>query len=304
MTTARPLQRARPFGRRVGSDKTSGSPGPEDVPFTTTDRSFVGGRRNLTSLGADRSSVDRTPVLAGGLLVVAGLGWWWSVHSSGSMTGRSPLGMDGMGSMAVTMSVGGFFLAWLAMMTAMMFPAIVPAVRLFERAAVRGQAAATPVFVAGYLAVWSAVGVPVYFAWRALAGPLARGDHWAAYLAAGVFAAAAVYQVSPLKYACLRHCRSPLSFFLRQRYNLKKPSGAVRAGVTHGSICLGCCWAEMAVLVALGTMNIAWMLAVAALIFVEKATPLGHHASTAAAVVMAGFAAALVINPQVLVHIT
>jgi predicted metal-binding membrane protein len=220
------------------------------------------------------------------------------------MIGRSSLGMDGMRSMAATMSLGGFFLAWVAMMAAMMFPAIVPAVRLFDRAAVRGQTVATPIFVAGYLAVWSSVGVPVYFAGRALTGPLVRGDHWAAYLAGGILVAAAVYQVSPLKYACLRHCRSPLSFFLRQRYNLKKPSGAVRAGVTHGAICLGCCWAEMAVLVAVGTMNIGWMLAVAALIFVEKATPLSRYASTAAAVVMTGLAAALFIHPHVLVHIT
>jgi predicted metal-binding membrane protein len=220
------------------------------------------------------------------------------------MTGRSSFGTDGMASMAATMSLGGFFLAWVAMMSAMMFPAIVPAVRLFDRAAVRGQTVATPIFVAGYLAVWSSVGVPVYFAWRALTNPLVRGDHWAAYLAGGTFAAAAVYQVSPLKYACLRHCRSPLSFFLRQRYNLKKPSGAVRAGVTHGVICLGCCWAEMAVLVALGIMNVGWMLAVAALIFVEKATPLGRYASIGAAVVMTGFACALVIHPHVLVHIT
>jgi len=69
-----------------------------------------------------------------------------------------------------------------------------------------------------------------------------------------------------------------LSFFLRQRYNLKKPSGALRAGVSHGGICLACCWAEMAVLVALGTMNIGWMLAIAALIFLEKATPAARQA--------------------------
>jgi predicted metal-binding membrane protein len=220
------------------------------------------------------------------------------------MAGRSSVGMSGMGSMSATMSFGGFLLAWVAMMAAMMLPAVVPAVRLFGRAAGRDQAAATPIFVVGYLAVWSAVGVPVYFVWRALAGPLVRRDHWAAYLAGGVFVVAAVYQISPLKYACLRHCRSPLSFFLRQRHNLKKPSGAVRAGMAHGSICLGCCWGEMAVLVALGTMNIGWMLAVAALIFVEKVTVFARPASAVAAVAMVGFAAALVIHPQVLVHIT
>ena len=247
-------------------------------------------------------SRDRTLPIAAGLLVLAAVGWWWSVHSSSSMTMHSGDMMGG--AAAMTMSFGGFMLAWVAMMGAMMFPAIVPAVRLFDRAAERGQAAATPVFVAGYIVVWSAVGLPVYFAWRALAGPLSSGDRWAAYLAGGVFAAAAVYQVSPLKNACLKHCRSPLSFFLRQRYNLKRPSGAVKAGVSHGAICLGCCWAEMAVLVVLGTMNVGWMLAVAALIFVEKATPIGRQASIVAAFVMVGFAAALFVHPHFLVHIS
>lgn len=248
--------------------------------------------------------MDRAPILAAGLLLLAGVGWWWSVESAGSMTGRPSMGMGAMGSMAATMSLGAFFVAWVTMMAAMMFPAIIPAVRLFDRAAARGQAVATQIFVAGYLTVWSAVGVPVYFAWRALAGPLARGDRWAAYLAAAVFLCAAAYQVSPLKRACLRHCRSPMSFFLRQRYNLKRPSGAVRAGISHGGICLGCCWAEMAVLIALGTMNIGWMLAVAALIFLEKATPFAQVASSVAAAVMVGFAAALFAHPHLLVHIT
>ena len=131
---------------------------------------------------------DRTPLSGASLLALAGVGWWWSVHSSGSMTAHSSMGMGGMSSMSTTMSLGSFFVAWVAMMAAMMFPAILPAVRLFERAADRGQTVATPIFVAGYLLVWSSIGVPVYFAWRALAGPLADGDHWAAYLAGGVFA--------------------------------------------------------------------------------------------------------------------
>ena len=255
---------------------------------------------------------DRTPVVGAGLLALATLGWWWSVHSS-SMTVRATDGMNatkgigagsGMSAASMSMSYAGFMVAWVAMMAAMMFPAVLPAVRMFDRAAERGQAVATPVFVAGYVAVWAAVGVPVYFAWRALSRPLANGDHWAAYLAGGVFVTAALYQASPLKLACLRHCRSPLSFFLRQRYNLKQPSGAVRAGISHGAICLGCCWAEMAILVALGTMNVGWMLAVAALIFVEKATPVGRQASIVAAVAMAGFAVVLFAQPHVLVHIS
>lgn len=242
--------------------------------------------------------------MAGALLGLAGLGWWWSIRSAGSMTGRAPKGMGDMGSMATTMTFGGFFLAWVAMMAAMMFPAILPAVRLFDRAAARGQAAATPVFVAGYLAVWSAIGIPVFFAWRALADPLVRGDRWAAYLAGGILTASAAYQLSPLKLACLRHCRSPLSFFMRQRYNLKRPSGALRAGMAHGTICLGCCWAEMGVLIALGTMNVGWMLAVAALIFVEKVTRVGRPATVGSAVVMTTLAAALFVHPHLLLTLT
>ena len=249
------------------------------------------------------TGTDRTPVLAAGLLGLACVGWSWTVVTAGSMTGRESTGMGSMPSMAVTASLGGFFLAWVAMMAAMMLPAVLPAVRLFDRAAAREQAAATPIFLAGYFAVWSGAGLPVYFAWRALAGPLARGERGAAYLAGGIFAAAAAYQVSPLKLACLRHCRSPLSFFMRQRHNLRRPSGALRAGIAHGTICLGCCWAEMAVLVALGTMNLAWMLAVATLIFVEKATRLGRQASVGAAVIMAGFAVALLLHPRLLVHL-
>lgn len=255
----------------------------------------------MTATATTRSN-DRTPVLAGGLLAVAALGWWWSVEIAGSMTGGPSMGSDT--SMAVTLSLGSFCVAWMAMMAAMMVPAIVPAVRLFDRAAARNQAAATPIFIGGYLIVWSAVGLPAYFAWRALAEPISRGDRWAGYLAGAVFTAAAVYQVSRLKSACLRHCRTPLSFFLRQKSNLKTPLGAARAGIGHGVTCLGCCWAGMAVLIALGTMNIAWMLAVAVLILVEKVTPSGRLVSAAAALAMAAFGAALLIQPHLLVHIT
>lgn len=250
---------------------------------------------------------DPSVAVAAGLLAVAAVGWWWSVHSSGSMTmhHKSGMGMDSMGGLSsVSMTFGGFMVAWVAMMAAMMYPAIRPAVKLFGRASSAGRAVATPVFVAGYTLVWVAVGLPVYFAWRALAGPLGDGDRWVAYLAGGTFLAAALYQASPLKLACLRHCRSPLSFFLRQRYDLKRPTGAVRAGISHGAICLACCWAEMAVLVVLGTMNIGWMLAVAALIFVEKTSRFGLQAAYVASVVLTGFGLALIVHPHLLVHIT
>lgn len=236
------------------------------------------------------------PVVAG-LLALAAVGWWWSAHTSGDMTTHMGMGMT-------SMSLAAFLVAWVAMMAAMMFPAIVPVVRIYAKAADRGHAVPTPLFVGGYLVVWSVLGVPAYLAWRALQAPLADGRTWVAYFAGSVLAAAALCQLSPLKNACLRHCRSPLSFFLRHGANLKTPLGAVRAGATHGLVCLGCCWALMAVLIALGTMNLAWMVGLAALIFLEKATRAGRAASVAAAVAFLVLGAGLWVHPHLLTTIT
>jgi predicted metal-binding membrane protein len=212
--------------------------------------------------------------------------------------------MGGQMGMVSSMSAAAFLIAWVAMMAAMMLPAIVPVVRLYDRAAQRGHAVPTPLFVAGYLIVWSAVGVPAYLAWRALQTPLAEHRTWVAYFAGSVLVGAGAYQLSPLKYACLRHCRSPMSFFLRQGANLKKPIGAIRAGATHGLVCLGCCWAIMAVLVAFGAMNLAWMIALSALIFVEKATRIGPAAPVVSALVFVALGAGLWAHPHLLTTIT
>jgi predicted metal-binding membrane protein len=177
-------------------------------------------------------------------------------------------------------------------------------VRLYARAADRGQAVPTPLFVAGYLLVWSAMGIPAYLAWRALRTPLSAHREWVAYFAGSVLLVAGVYQASPLKDACLRHCRSPMSFFLRQGANLKKASGAIRAGASHGLICLGCCWAIMAVLIALGTMDLAWMVALSALIFIEKTTRIGRLAPVASTVAFVALGAALWVHPHLLSSIT
>lgn len=138
------------------------------------------------------------------------------------------------------------------------------------RAARRGTVAPVPAFVSGYLVVWSAAGVPGWMAWRSLEAPLAAEASWALRLAAGTLVVAGLYQLTPLKAACLRHCRSPMGFFLQLRGDLAKTAVAVRAGAAHGSACLGCCWALMAVLVAVGTMHLGWMAGLAAVIFVEK----------------------------------
>jgi predicted metal-binding membrane protein len=209
------------------------------------------------------------------------------------------------------MSMGGSslsFLAfvggWMAMMCAMMFPAIIPVVVLFRGAAVRGQTAPTPYFVAGYLFVWSAVGVPAYFAWRALQGPIGNDAPWAARIAGTVFLVAAAYQVSPLKLVCLRHCRTPMSFFLRQRHDLRRPLGAAFAGATHGLTCFACCWALMSVLVALGTMQLTWMIILASLIYLEKVSRNGELVARITTVAFGGLGASLLLYPALLSRLT
>ena len=241
------------------------------------------------------------------LVALAGAGWWWSVRMAGDMHGSGGMdgGMEGMGSMSHgAMSLGAFLVAWLAMMSAMMFPAISPVVRLYGRAAAAGRVAPLPAFVAGYIAVWAALGLPGYLGWRVLMDPIAEGRAWAGRLAGLVLVVAAIWQVTPLKSACLRHCRSPISFFLRFGRSVTRPIGALRMGACHGLYCLGCCWALMAVLVAAGTMSVAWMAGLALLILLEKNAPHGERIAVAAALVFITLGAVLVVHPSTLTALT
>jgi predicted metal-binding membrane protein len=111
---------------------------------------------------------------------------------------------------------------------------------------------------------------------------------------------AAAYQISPLKVVCLRHCRTPMSFFMRQRHNLQRPLGATLAGATHGLVCFACCWALMLILVALGTMQLTWMIILAALIYVEKVSRRGELVARWTAVAFGGLGLSLLLNPALL----
>ena len=247
------------------------------------------------------------------LLALAALGWWWSARmatdmrsmsggvSMGGMSMEGTMGMGGGGSVA--MSLASFVVAWLAMMTAMMFPAIVPVVKLFGRAAAAGRVAPVPFFVGGYITVWTALGIPAYFAWRALEHPLAEGMPWAGRLAGGVLVAAAVWQLTPLKNVCLRHCRSPMSVFMQFGRSAEAPFGALRMGAAHGAYCVGCCWALMAVLVAVGTMNLLWMVGLAALIMLEKNAPAGERIAAVGAALLAVLGIVLLVDPSKIVSV-
>ena len=207
-------------------------------------------------------------------------------------------GMSGM-LMSAQSATGaaGFLLAWLAMMVAMMLPAMTPVVKLYALASNQRRVAPLSYFVGGYLVVWLLLGVPAYFAWRALQIPLAEGAEWVARLAGGALVAAGIWQLTPLKELCLRHCRSPMSFFLRYGGRIQRPFGASRMGATHGLFCIGCCWAMFIVLVAVGTMNIGWMLVLTALIVTEKLYRHGQRVATIAGVAFLILGTVLLASP-------
>jgi predicted metal-binding membrane protein len=229
--------------------------------------------------------VSRTTVAVG--LIVATLAAW-------IVTADRMRGMDA-GPGTSLGGLGWYLGVWVTMTAAMMLPSTAPMVVLFDRVSAerarRGQAhVPTSIFVLAYLLVWAAYGLVAYGLYRivvhALGGPLAW-DRAGPYVAGAVVAAAGLYELTPLKSACLRHCRSPLAFVVGGWR--EGPLGALRMGAVHGSYCVGCCWGLMLVLFTLGVMSLTWMAAVAALVFVPKVLPGGEATTRLFAV---GFVAA------------
>jgi predicted metal-binding membrane protein len=217
------------------------------------------------------------------LIALAAAGWTYVAYqaaSMGSMT--SALGGMAMGG------IGGivlFLSAWAVMMVAMMVPATLPLILLYRTIArnrlslVRAHVGMVTL-LAGYIAVWSAAGLPVY-AYALLAE---GAGSLATVLPAFLLVVGGIYQFTPLKRVCHARCSSPL-FFLMQNWR-PGASGALRLGMLHGVECLGCCAGLMVGLVALGMMNLAWMLTAAVIIFAEKTIPSSHRIARPLGVIM------------------
>jgi predicted metal-binding membrane protein len=199
------------------------------------------------------------------LLAVAGVGWWWTVKQMRGMDGGP---WSGLGTM------GWFLGVWVVMMAAMMFPSVGPTVALYSRMTRRRSPLSPLLFAVGYLITWAAVGVLAFGIGKA-AGWLVGGQlgwgHAGRALAGATLLLAGFYQLTPLKNVCLGKCRSPLGLLLGSWRDGK--TGAVQMGMKNGAWCVGCCWALMASLFALGVMSVAWMGVVAGLIAVEKTIP-------------------------------
>jgi predicted metal-binding membrane protein len=199
------------------------------------------------------------------LFVLAGIGWWWTL---GQMRGMDNGPWTSLGTL------GWFLGVWVVMMAAMMFPSVAPTVALYSRTGGERSPLLAVVFVAGYLVTWTGAGLLAFsiaFGGHRVAGNVLAWDRAGRWVAGGTLLVAAVYELTPLKDVCLGKCRSPLSLLLRHWSG--GWSGAVRMGMRNGAWCVGCCWALMASLFALGVMSITWMAVIAGLIAAEKTVP-------------------------------
>jgi predicted metal-binding membrane protein len=199
------------------------------------------------------------------LFGLAALAWWSTSDRMAGMDAGPGTDLGGL---------GWFVGVWIVMMAAMMFPSVSPTVALYARMTRRHGFTRPLLFTGAYLVVWGAAGVAafgLFAAGKELLGDQLAWDSGGKWFAGGVIAVAAVYELTPLKDACLGKCRTPVGFLIgRWRDGAR---GAVSMGAAHAAWCVGCCWALMAALFALGVMSLTWMVFVAGLIAFEKTFP-------------------------------
>ncbi|HKE25948.1 MAG TPA: DUF2182 domain-containing protein [Bryobacteraceae bacterium] len=173
------------------------------------------------------------------------------------------------------------FAMWAVMMVAMMIPSAAPMVLAFAgvnrtRCAQSLSYIPTTVFVFGYLAAWVTFSLLATLLQEALhtAALISSMGVSASRILGGVLLAlTGIFQWTPLKSVCLRHCRSPLGFLLTEWREGAR--GALQMGLRHGTYCVGCCWLLMSLLFIAGVMNLWWVAAIAAFVLIEKVTPFG-----------------------------
>jgi len=202
-------------------------------------------------------------------------------------------------------ALGWFVGVWVVMMAAMMFPSVSPTVALYSRMTRQRSFLSPLLFTGGYLATWTVAGIFAFLfalgAGRIAGDPLSwdRGGRW---VAGATLLVAAIYELTPLKDVCLGKCRSPLGFLLGSWRGGR--AGGLQMGARHGAWCVGCCWALMASLFALGIMSLVWMAFVAAIIAVEKTLPWRRVATYGTAGILLVLGLLLLAAPDVVPALT
>jgi predicted metal-binding membrane protein len=245
-------------------------------------------------LGRARADTGALRRIAPAILLVGVAAVCWAI------TAPRMQGMD-MGPGTDLGGLGWFAGLWATMMAAMMLPSLVPRAVTYagasRTAGASSPTAATCLFACGYLVTWLGAGVLAY---AVIEGARSLDLSWLAwdeggpYVAGGVILGAALYELTPAKWTCLRHCRNPELLTRQWRPGL---SGALLMGLEHGGFCVGSSWALMAALFALGVMNVAWMIVVAALVAIEKLLPWDGAAIAATAVFIAALGLAVALAP-------
>jgi len=255
------------------------------------------------------SPAERLAIL-GGLSGVTAVAWLYlylltldmpTVGGGGSLGRMAELSTMAMRQPWTLAHAVLMFLMWWVMMVGMMLPSAAPMLLTFATINRSKRSRAQPyvptvVFAAGYLVAWGGFSLAATAAqWgleaAALLSPMLVAT--SPVLGGLLFIGAGVYQLTPLKYVCLKHCRSPFDFILNRWRD--GTGGALRMGIDHGLYCLGCCWVVMALLFVGGVMNLLWVAAIAAFVFVEKLFPAGLWIARVGGLAMVAFGCSLLV---------
>ena len=241
-----------------------------------------------------------------GLVVILAIVWGWLLAGAGmEMSAIEMTAMAGMDGWLMQPAVWTLryavlvFVMWWVMMIAMMLPSAMPMLLLFARAnqtdrSDRTALVSTATFAGGYLLIWGsfcALATALQYGLesaRLMSPMLVMTNHW---LGAGILVAAGLWQITPFKSVCLRHCRSPLSFLVG-RWRPGR-TGAFRMGLEHGAFCLGCCWFLMLLLFVGGVMNLYWIVGLSVFVLLEKTIPFGHWLGRVLGIALVGWGVAL-----------
>jgi predicted metal-binding membrane protein len=246
---------------------------------------------------------DRAVVISA-IVIIAAIAWTYTAYLAGTGMGIADMemGMADMRSLSGA-DFGLMYVMWVVMMIAMMAPSAAPMLLMFatlnrKRREREAPYVPTGVFLAGYVIVWAA------FSLGATAGnwglhqasllSTMMGSSTSGYLGGTLLLIAGAFQWTPLKYNCLKQCRTPMGFLITSWREGHR--GALRMGLEHGAICLGCCWALMLLLFVLGVMNLVWIAALAAFVLAEKIGPMGEWVSRVSGVLLAGWGVWVIVN--------
>ena len=205
---------------------------------------------------------------------------------------------EDMGAMPGTMgmSLVSFTVMWSLMMAAMMLPSVAPFIRTYQGTVVEHRLIRLTALAVGYLLVWTVVGVIAFFVADWFGSLAADRAGVAQAVAVATFAVVGLFQLTPLKFRCLSHCRSPIGHLMHY-LGFTGATRDLRAGVSHGWFCLGCCWALMLLMIAFGVMNLGAMVGLAAVIAIEKVWRHGENFARVFGIACLAFAVLLVFEP-------